>query len=65
MKSSICGTRSHDRRKYPHDVTVEKINEVAREILEFGIGVFPVIDEGKHTGIVTEFDLVKGLDGNM
>ena len=43
----------------------EKINEVAREMLEFGIGVFPVIDDGKLTGIVTEFDLVKGLAGNM
>ncbi|MCZ0860658.1 MAG: CBS domain-containing protein [Methanocorpusculum sp.] len=43
----------------------EKINDVARDMLEFGIGAFPVIDEGKLTGIVTEFDLVKGLAGNM
>ena len=43
----------------------EKINEVAREMLEFGIGAFPVIDEGKLIGIVTEFDLVKGLAGNV
>lgn len=43
----------------------EKINDVAREMLEFGIGAFPVIDEGKLIGIVTEFDLVKGLAGNV
>ncbi len=34
---------------------------VARYIVEFGIGAFPVMDENKLTGIVTEFDLVKAL----
>lgn len=43
----------------------EMINNVAREMLEFGIGAFPVIDGGKLTGIVTEFDLVKGLARNI
>ncbi|MDV0442733.1 CBS domain-containing protein [Methanorbis rubei] len=43
----------------------KRIDEVAREMLEFGIGAFPVIDNGKLTGIVTEFDLVKALAEDM
>lgn len=42
-----------------------RIDEVAREMLDYGIGAFPVVDNGKLTGIVTEFDLVKGLADNM
>lgn len=37
------------------------ITAIAREMLERGIGAFPVVEEGRVIGIVTEFDLVKAL----
>ena len=37
------------------------INDVAREMLNRGIGAFPVVEDGRLIGIVTEFDLVKSL----
>lgn len=43
----------------------DKINDAARKMLDLGIGAFPVIEEGRLTGIITEFDLVKGLAENM
>ncbi|MDR3102251.1 MAG: CBS domain-containing protein [Methanocalculaceae archaeon] len=43
----------------------KKINDAAWEMLEFSTSSFPVIDEGRFTGIVTEFDLVKGLTKNI
>ncbi len=39
------------------------INTVAKEMLARGIGAFPVMDGGRLSGIVTEFDLVKALTG--
>ena len=30
-------------------------------MLEYGVGVFPVLDGEELSGIVTEFDLVKAL----
>ncbi|WP_319378797.1 CBS domain-containing protein [uncultured Methanocorpusculum sp.] len=41
------------------------ISIVAQEMLNRGIGAFPVMDGGKLSGIVTEFDLVKALTGTI
>jgi len=41
------------------------ISTVAQEMLARGIGAFPVMDGGKLSGIVTEFDLVKALTGTI
>jgi len=41
------------------------INTVAKEMLTRGIGAFPVMDGGRLSGIVTEFDLVKALTGKI
>ncbi len=41
------------------------ISVVAQEMLNRGIGAFPVMDGGKLRGIVTEFDLVKALTGTI
>ena len=41
------------------------INTVAKEMLSRGIGAFPVMDGGRLSGIVTEFDLVKALTGKI
>ena len=37
------------------------LNEAAKMMIEYGIGVFPVLDGDELNGIVTEFDLVKAL----
>lgn len=38
-----------------------QIGNIAREMLAKGIGAFPVVEDGRVIGIITEFDLVKAL----
>ena len=37
------------------------VADAAKLMLEYGVGVFPVLDGDELSGIVTEFDLVKAL----
>ncbi|HJJ68403.1 MAG TPA: CBS domain-containing protein [Methanocorpusculum sp.] len=37
------------------------LTEAAKMMIEYGVGVFPVLDGDELNGIVTEFDLVKAL----
>ncbi|WOF17315.1 CBS domain-containing protein [Methanoplanus sp. FWC-SCC4] len=39
----------------------ESISRVAKEMIEKGVGAFPVINNSNLVGVVTEFDLVKAL----
>lgn len=41
------------------------INLVAKEMVDKGIGAFPVLDGNKISGIITEFDLVKSMCKNI
>ena len=43
-------------------VTVETtVSEAAAEMLKNGVGAFPVMENGRLAGIITEFDLVRAL----
>lgn len=37
------------------------LTEAAKMMIQYGVGVFPVLDDNELKGIVTEFDLVKAL----
>jgi CBS domain-containing protein len=41
------------------------IGETARMMISRGIGAFPVIEDARLVGIVTEFDMVRALNREM